>query len=322
MKIVIWGHPLHSHTHSYVHQGYYDGFKSLGHEVYWFHDGDYPLDFDFNNTLFIGEGFADKKIPINDSSTYFIMYLPDPRKYDEAKRLVDVKLTATNFKDHIIEWSFNESKCQSMGPSVWFEPKTNELIKLKNDYIDVEIPDYDKMYISWASNLLPEQINFDDMYMERENAIYFCGTISPHGVCENWSNWEPFIQQCSENGIDFHCNDVWSNPLSFDEVQKQAQKSILGVDIRSKEHVRQRLVTCRVFKNISYGHLGMTNSEQIYQEMDGNCIYNEDPAELFHEGMANRENYDMIRKGMQYVKENHTYINRCKSVLKIFEEGE
>ena len=250
------------------------------------------------------------------------MYLPDPRKYDGAKRLVDVKLTATNFKDHIIEWSFDESKCQSMGPSVWFEPKTNELIKLKNDYIDVEIPDYDKMYISWASNLLPEQINFDDMYMERENAIYFCGTISPHGVCENWSNWEPFIQQCSENGIDFHCNDVWSNPLSFDEVQKQAQKSILGVDIRSKEHVRQRLVTCRVFKNISYGHLGMTNSEQIYQEMDGNCIYNEDPAELFHEGMANRENYDMIRKGMQYVKENHTYINRCKSVLKIFEEGE
>ena len=115
---------------------------------------------------------------------------------------------------------------------------------------------------------------------------------------------------------------MWSNPLPFSEVQKQAQKSILGVDIRSKEHVRQRLVTCRVFKNISYGHLGMTNSEQIYQEMDGNCIYNPDPAELFHEGMANRENYDMIRKGMQYVKENHTYINRCSSVLKIFEEGE
>ena len=97
MKIVIWGHPLHSHTHSYVHQGYYDGFKSLGHEVYCFHDDDYPEDFDFTNTLFIGEGFADKKIPINDSSTYFIMYLPDPRKYDCEKRLVDLKLTSLNF---------------------------------------------------------------------------------------------------------------------------------------------------------------------------------------------------------------------------------
>jgi len=321
MKIVIWGHPLYSHTHSYVHQGYYKGFKSLGHEVYWFHDDDYPEDFDFSDTLFIGEGFADKKIPINDTSTYFIMYLPDPRKYDGAKRLVDVRLTAVNFKDHIIEWSFDKDVYQSKGPSVWFKPKTDEIIRMKNDYIDVEIPDYDKMCISWASDLLPEEINFDDMYMERENAIYFCGTISAHGVCENWSNWEPFIEQCSENGIDFHCNDVWSNPLSFDEVRRQAQKSILGADIRSKEHVKQRLVTCRVFKNVSYGHMGMTNSEQIYQEMDGNCIYNPDPAALFHDGMANRENYNLIRQGMQYVKENHTYINRCKSVLQIYEEG-
>ena len=322
MKIVIWGHPLHSHTHSYVHQGYYDGFKSLGHDVYWFHDDDYPADFDFTNTLFIGEGFADKKIPINDSSTYFIMYLPDPRKYDGVKRLIDVRLTATNCKDHIYDFSFDQSKATSMGPSVWFEPKQSGLVHIKNDYIDVDVPDVDKMYISWATNLLPDEINFDDMYMERENAIYFCGTISPHGQCENWSLWEPFIKECSENGIDFHCNDVWENPLPFSEVQKQAQKSILGADIRGPWHVQTRVVTCRVFKNISYGHLGMTNSEQIYQEMDGNMVYNSDTAQLFHDGMSNRKNYDMIRKGMQYVKENHTYVNRCNSVLKIFEEGE
>ena len=188
--------------------------------------------------------------------------------------------------------------------------------------MDADVPDIDKLYISWATNLLPEQINFDDMYMERENAIYFCGTISPHGQCENWSLWEPFIQQCSANGIDFHCNDVWQNPLPFSEVQKLAQKSILGADIRGPWHVETRVVTCRVFKNISYGHLGMTNSEQIYEEMDGNMVYNPDTAQLFHDGMSNRENYDMIRKGMQFVKENHTYVNRCSSVLKVFEEGQ
>ena len=96
---------------------------------------------------------------------------------------------------------------------------------------------------------------------------------------------------------------------------------MLGPDIRGKWHVETRVVTCRVAKNISYGHLGMTNSEQIYNEMDGNCIYNPDPAELFHDGMRNRENYDLIRKGMEYVKENHTYINRAQSLLKVYEEG-
>ena len=61
------------------------------------------------------------------------------------------------------------------------------------------------------------------MYRERENAIWFCGTISQHGQAENWSNWTPFIEQCSENGLDFHYNDVWDNPLSFDEVMEPYQ---------------------------------------------------------------------------------------------------
>ena len=102
---------------------------------------------------------------------------------------------------------------------------------------------------------------------------------------------------------------------------ERTRRSMLGVDIRGKWHVETRVVTCRVFKNISYGHLGMTNSEQIYEEMDGNMVYNSDCAQLFHDGMKNKDNYDLIRKGMQYVKENHTYINRAQSLLAIYEEG-
>ena len=41
MKIVIWGYPLYSHTHSYIHAAFYKAFTHLGYETYWFHDGDY-----------------------------------------------------------------------------------------------------------------------------------------------------------------------------------------------------------------------------------------------------------------------------------------
>ena len=41
-KVIIWGHPLHSHTHSYIHEAYYRAFKYLGYDVYWFHDNEYP----------------------------------------------------------------------------------------------------------------------------------------------------------------------------------------------------------------------------------------------------------------------------------------
>ena len=82
-------------------------------------------------------------------------------------------------------------------------------------------------------------------------------------------------------------------------------------------HLKQKLLTCRVFKNISYGHLGLTNSEEIYKELDGNCVYCDDTAQLFYDGMGNRENEKLILDGMRFVKENHTYINRVNSLLSI-----
>ena len=71
-KVIIWGFPLHSHTHSYIHGGWVKGFKRLGYKTYWFHDKKYPTDFDYNNSLFITEGYADNKIPINNTSIYFV----------------------------------------------------------------------------------------------------------------------------------------------------------------------------------------------------------------------------------------------------------
>ena len=64
-------------------------------------------------------------------------------------------------------------------------------------------------------------------------------------------------------------------------------------------------------------HLGLTNSKVVYEELEGNCVYSEDTCKLFYDGMENRDNYPLIKSGMQYVKENHTYINRINSILSI-----
>jgi hypothetical protein len=318
-KVIIWGYPLYSHTHSYVHHSYYKGFKHLGYDVFWFHDNDYPVDFDFNNCLFIGEGFADNNIPINNTSCYMIMYCPSPVKYINAGRYIDVRMAAVNFKDHLHDYSLDKNTSLKLGPGVYFVPKENQTVRVKNDYVDYEIEDYDKLYISWATNLLPHEFNEEDIYLERENVIHYSGSISPQGVCENMSNFRPFMEVCKTNGIDFIHNDPWSNPLSNEEVIRRTKLSILGVDIRGPQHVKQGLLTCRVFKNISYGHLGLTNSEEIYKELEGNCVYNSNVEQLFYDGMSNRKNYDLIKKGMQLVKENHTYINRINSLLSLVE---
>jgi hypothetical protein len=245
------------------------------------------------------------------------MYCPSPIKYQNAERYVDIRMSAVNFKDHIQEYSLDKTKAIKLGPACYFDPKQSKKVRVNNDYVDYEMDDYDKIYISWATNLLPDEFNENDIRLERENVIYYSGTISGQGVCENYSNFVPFIKACQENGIGFVHNDPWANPLSTDEVINRAKKSLLGVDIRGPQHLKQGLLTCRLFKNISYGHLGLTNSKALYEELDGNCIYNQDTEELFYNGISNKENYDLILKGMKYVKENHTYINRINSLLSI-----
>jgi hypothetical protein len=318
-KVIIWGHPLYSHTHSYVHESYYKAFKYLGYDVYWFHDEDYPTDFDYTNCLFIGEGFADKNIPINETSCYFIMYCPSPGKYANAGKYIDVRMAAFDFKDHIHNYSLDKSNAIKIGPACYYEPKTQNKVKVKNDYVDYEVEDYNKLYIGWATNLLPDEINFDDAYICREPVIYYCGTISPHGEWQNYSNFVPFIKACQENNIPFIHNDPWSNPLSSEDVITLTKKSLLGIDIRSTKYEQHGLLICRVFKNISYGHLGLTNSKVFNEELDGNCIYNKDTEKLFYDGLSNVDNYKMILSAMKIVKENHTYINRIKSYLSILD---
>lgn len=318
-KFIIWGYPLYSHTHSYVHNGFYKAFKYLGYEVYWFNDENFPDDFDWNNCVFWTEGFADKKIPLVSTSIYFVHCCPNPKKYLDGgvKKFFDVRYNDLYLKDHIYNYHLNKNEVEKIGPVFYYQEKTNDLVHYKNDYYDYYCNDYDKIYLSWATNKLPEEFNENDLYFPRENKIYYCGSIGHHGLFENYSTINPFIEECAKNGIEFVYNDPWQNPLTEEEVELRHKKSLLGVDIRGPEHIRIGYIPCRIFKMISVGHLGLTNSEEIYNELDGNCSYAADSKDLIYVGQLDKNDTQKIKDGFNYVKENHTYVNRIKSLLKL-----
>ena len=99
-KVIIWGFPLHSHTHSYIHGGWVKAFKHLGYATHWFHDNNVPSDFDFENALFITEGYAENNIPIVKSSIYFVHICIKPEKYiGKVKRLIEIRYLVDRIKD-------------------------------------------------------------------------------------------------------------------------------------------------------------------------------------------------------------------------------
>ena len=48
-QVVIWGYPLHSHTHSYIHNGFFRAFKHLGYKTLWLTDADDTRAIDFKD---------------------------------------------------------------------------------------------------------------------------------------------------------------------------------------------------------------------------------------------------------------------------------
>lgn len=332
-KVIIWGYPLHSHTHSYIHYGWVKGFKHLGYDTYWFHDNEYKDkdEFDYENCLFITEGYADKNIPILESSIYFVHMCVNPLKYKKPGcRLIDIRFNVDEIKDCNYNYSLKKYKEQNRTETISnasYYQKINNLHDLRGKENDNTKIEYEALYTMWATDLLPEEFCYNDIEMDREDAfIYYFGSVSN----ANYINLMSFINEAKKNKVTFIYNDPWKVPKSFEDNRKFIQESVIAPDIRGSGdinkiklnetgtcHKQIGYIPCRIFKHISYGCLGITNSEHVYNLLEKKVIYSHNEAELFHLGMKERNNYKLIREQMDIVKEHHTYLNRINDILEV-----
>lgn len=326
-KIIIWGYKLHSHTHSYIHAGYYKGFKSLGYDVYWLDGTDLFDDSLFDDALIFTEQWAvmqNRNMPLSKSSTYAIHYIgnkpnnyvegnPGPHPYlGKVGRLIDVRYNANCWKDKNYDYCLDKSQLIKIGSGSYYE---------KNEV-------YDRFYTVWATDLLPEEINLEDRFLPRHNFIFYGGTIGggqggPYDCkqappeYDNLPYLMPFLKACEENNIEFKYNCPWKTPQTFEEQKLLIQQSYLAPDFRHKAFLEWGYIPCRTFKNISYGQMGITNSKFVMDFFDGNLIFNADTYQLFYDAQKNKNDMELIKNQMLFVKENHTYINRCRELLEI-----
>lgn len=304
MKIIFWGYPLHTDTLSYVFNGMKRALEHLGYEVYWFSDNNYPKDFDYDNCIFISEGYADKNIPLKKSSTYMIHVCVNPQKYlGNVKKLVDLRYLMESMDGDNYNFVLNKSDCEELNKGVLHDRTFKE---------------YDIVYIAWATNLLPHEILDEWVNLERENHYYFVGSTSSSGKFANAHLIQQFVNCCSTRGIGFTYIDPWRTPISDDQNRILVQKSILSPDFRNETHKKWGYLACRLLKSISYGHLGMTNSLINAKFVDDSIICEEDIPKLFEEGMKYKNNKDLILHQMNIVRNNHTYINRMLGLEKLF----
>jgi hypothetical protein len=287
-KIIIWGHKLHSHTHSYIHAAFYKAFKYLDHETLWLDDSDNIEGLDTNECIFITEGQVDKKIPLNKTSQY-ILHNCDLEKYKELKTL-NLQVYTNGV----------ENSCGINGE------KIEECIyydKLKN-----------VLYQPWATDLLPHEI--DGVYYNNEDKLAvwigsFCGGY--HG---NDTEFEPFLRAL--NSTNYKIKVYHPGTCSFEENISILRSHELAPSIVGRWQKVNGYVPCRIFKNISYGKLGLTNSKTVENLFKGSVLYDDNTFNLFIKYL--HLNTDQKRKLFDYsnnlIVHNHTYINRINNLLK------
>ncbi len=292
-KVIVWGHKLHSHTHSYIHEAFVKTFNYLGIPTFWLDNHDDVTTFDFSKSLFITEGLVDQQIPLRDDCFYIIHHCD----YEKYRHLYDI--------NHCIALEVYTNDCLNHGVTM-MEPYVYYSLERKI------------LYMPWATDLLPHEIDEIKKNLPniaKDNAIYFIGSIWGEEF-GNMSQIAEFRRACSAKKISL------ISRMQVSDVEHRALigRSCIAPAIQGAWQCKVGYIPCRIFKNISYGQMGITNNETVYNLFNKKIIYNQNIAQLLSDGLARSktQNIEELYELMDFVKNNHTYLNRIASLLKLF----
>jgi hypothetical protein len=292
-KIVIWGHPLHSHTHSYIHYGFYRACKSIGYDVEWLDDKSENVD--LSDSIVITSNGVIQNLPFVDSSTYFIHNLTDDFEKPERDNV-------HNFFVYHTGYSKPMSKLEKIDDYSWYDPQTRTPV------------------IMWATDLLPEEIKEPVLYNESLTSNNFVGTIQGNNLItfakigakrgKDFNNYGGYTGFPDNDGNEFYSNE---NNI------RAIQDSYLSFDIREDFHLKNGYIPCRVFKNISYGKWTGTNATNAENFFGDKITVGSELETLYDNLEADSRNatYEKVQDAMNFVRDNHTYINRINSLFSI-----
>jgi hypothetical protein len=300
-KIVIWGHKLHTHTHSYIHNAYYRAFKSLGYDTFWYDENDDIINICFKNALFITENQVDNNIPKRDDCLYIVHNLDDSSKYGDIpiQNIINLKSSYRDNHEYKDVYWFNKNQhsfcSNNSGSPVYFT--------------------------LWGTDLLPEEIennmvNIDTILSKREdNCFYHVGMAN-----KLWNGIMNYLHYDLNINIR-HLGGVWQEKQCIDEFEamNSLQKSVLALAFQNEQQIQQKYVPCRIFKNISYGRMGVTNHGLVNTIFNNKIIYNTN-IELCIMEAVEFEQLPLSRRReailplMEFVKNNHTYVSRIQDL--------
>lgn len=278
-------------THGPIHYAYRRAFEHLGWESHWLDNQDID-NFDFSNSVILTIGGYEHNLPIRKDCKYILHNC----NLDRYKDVIDNCLILQVFTNDVYKRDVEKiddfvfyQKDKSFGAPVLYQP--------------------------WATDLLPNEINLKDkLNFSNNRIVYWVGSI--------WNDYG----QGNTNEIEELKKSLLNRNISFE--QKSAEfsgnkeiinQSYISPALQGKWQCEKGYIPCRIFKNISYGEFGITNSKYVSELFNDSIVYDSNIDNMIEKSLETRDKItlDGLNKQIKFVKENHTYINRIKNILDV-----
>ncbi|MDX6664905.1 MAG: hypothetical protein QOG68_1111, partial [Solirubrobacteraceae bacterium] len=305
-RVVVWGHPLHSHTHSYVHQGFARAFRALGVPTIWTDDVHALGAIDLADTLFLTEGQVAAGMPLRADCHYVLHNVARATYAPVADRVLLLQVAGTEPDDRARDGSvervdaYTYSEQGRNGPAVLFQPWATDLLPAEFDFGVPLPPRLSQRRLTTLARRLAG----------RAPQAVWVGTIGD-GKFGNAGELAPFRTACREAGVPFVHRAGVDRAVHMDLVRR----SFVAPAIVGRWQLENGYIPCRIFKNISYGRPGLTNSPWVEAAFDSEVLCRADTAELFWASTRVVPSRRALRTQMLEVRERHTYLSRIATIL-------
>jgi hypothetical protein len=257
----------------------------MGWETYWLDNADDVSAFDFSNSLFLTEGQVDGNIPIRPDCKY-ILHNCDTKKY--GNNFLTLQVYSTDVLTRNIE---------KIDECIYFQSEAKTL------------------YQPWATDYLPNEIeNLNSLNFSKNKVVNWVGSVWEGGGYGNINEIKILKESLRKYDIDFK-----EIRTPYEENKNHINSSYISPAIQGAWQVEKNYIPCRIFKNISYGEFGITNSKGVYDLLEQQIIFDNDINILVDKAIAHREliTLSQINNQINLVRDKHTYINRITNILNL-----
>ena len=263
----------------------------LGWESYWIDNQD-ATSFDFSDSLILTLGGWDKQLPVRQDCKY-ILHNCDNKKYESV---LDQSL--------ILQVYVNEVRARDV-------EKIDDFIYYQKD------KNYGThvLYQPWATDYLPHEITeLESIRFTENKEVNWIGSIwndLGQGNIEEISKLKAALERRSISFI--------QKKVDYADNKSAINESYIAPAIQGKWQLENGYIPCRIFKNISYGHFGITNSKYVNELFNGEIVFEEDMEKLVEKSIERRNNItlDELNTQIRFIRDKHTYVNRIENILKV-----